>query len=140
MPFDTMHLKILLPFGIFAEENGVRRIVVETKGGAYGLLPNRLDCTGALVPGILTYETAPGEESYVAIDQGILVKAGADVLVSVRNAIGGKPLGQLHEAVKREFLELDEREKDIRSVLVKLEAGFIRQFQKLQRAGTFGHG
>lgn len=134
-----MHLKILLPFGIFAEQPSVKRIVAETPQGAFGLLPNRLDCVGALVPGIFTYETEDGGEEYVAIDRGILVKAGSEVLVSVRKAIGGMELGQLHEAVKREFLQLDEREKDIRSVLVKLETGFIRQFQKMQREGTFGH-
>lgn len=139
MPFDTMQLKILLPFGIFTEQVGVRRIVAETPQGFFGLLPNRLDCVGALVPGILTYETEAEGEVYVAVDHGILVKAGPEVLVSVRKAIGGMELGRLHEAVEQEFLQLDEREKDIRSVLVKLETGFIRQFQKLQREGIYGH-
>ena len=46
----------------------------------------------------------------------MLVKAGTDVLVSVRNAIGGTDLDKLHEAVKQEFLELDEQEKNVRSV------------------------
>jgi F-type H+-transporting ATPase subunit epsilon len=133
MPFESMNLKILLPFGIFAEQPSVKRIVAETPQGSFGLLPNRLDCVGALVPGILTYETESGGEQYVAIDQGILVKAGAEVLVSVRKAIGGMELGKLHEAVAQEFLELDEREKAVRSVLAKMESGFIRQFQKLQQ-------
>jgi len=129
---DTMHLKILLPYEVFLDRNAVVRIVAETGQGSYGLLPNRLDCTGSLVPGILTYETAEGSEEYVAIDEGILVKTGSEVLVSVRNAIGGQPLGSLHEAVAREFLQLDEREAHIRSVLAKLETGFIRQFKRLQ--------
>src|SRR6516225_1890670 len=50
---DLMHLKILLPFQIFADESGVRRIVAETSAGSFGLLPHRLDCAAALVPGIL---------------------------------------------------------------------------------------
>jgi F-type H+-transporting ATPase subunit epsilon len=40
----------------------------------------------------------------VAVDEGVLVKTGMDVLVSVRRAIGGTDLGQLHEAVEKEFL------------------------------------
>lgn len=128
-----MHLKILLPFGVFLEERGVKRIVVETKQGSFGLLPNRLDCTGALSPGILSYEIAGQEEQYLAIDGGILVKAGPEVLVSVRNAISGMQLGKLHEAVEREFLQLDEREKEVRSTVYKLESGFIRKFRKLLR-------
>ena len=51
-----MTLKILLPFRIFAVQNAVTRIVAETREGAFGLLPQRLDCVAALEPGILTYE------------------------------------------------------------------------------------
>ena len=49
----------------------------------------------ALAPGILTYETEADGEVFVAVDEGVLVKTGADVLVSVRHAIGGTDLGQL---------------------------------------------
>ena len=43
-------------------------------------------------------------EVYVAVDEGVLIKTGQDVLVSVRNAIVGTDLSQLREAVKEEFL------------------------------------
>ena len=99
-----MNLKVLLPFQIFAEKTGVSRIVAETREGSFGLLPHRLDCVAALAPGILIYETEAEGEVYVAVDEGVLVKTGSDVLVSVRNAIGGTDLGQLREAVEREFL------------------------------------
>src|ERR1700722_19432986 len=93
MPQPTrMHLKILLPFGIFAEKAGVSRIVAETREGSYGLLPHRLDCVAALTPGILTYQTESEGEVFVAVDDGVLVKTGPDVLVSVRRAIGGADL------------------------------------------------
>ena len=128
-----MHLKILLPFQVFADIEGVQRSVVETRQGSYGILPQRLDCVAALVPGILTYETATGGEIYVALDEGVLVKAGADVLVSVRNAIGGTDLGELRAAVEQEFLNLDEREQSVRSVLAKLESGFIRRLVEFHR-------
>lgn len=123
-----MHLKILLPYKIFAEKFGVLRIVAESRTGAFGLLPHRLDCVAALVPGILVFETDAEGEVFLAVDEGTLVKSGTDVWVSVRNAIGGKDLGELHEAVKQEFLNLDEQEKSVRSVLAKLESGFIRRF------------
>jgi len=129
-----MKLKILLPFQIFAEIVGVKRIVAETPQGSFGLLPRRLDCTAVLEPGILTYETETGGEVYVAVDEGILVKAGADVLVSVRNAIGGMDLGELREAVEREFVNLNENEKQVRSVLARLESGFVRRFAEFHRA------
>ena len=129
MPTTVMNLKILLPFKIFAEKAGVLRIVAGTRdGSSFGLLPHRLDCVAALAPGILIYETEAEGEMYVAVDEGVLVKTGTDVLVSVRNAIGGMDLGQLREAIEREFLNLDEQEKSVRSVLAKLESGFIHRF------------
>ena len=127
-----MHLKVLLPFGIFAEKTGVSRIVAEAREGSFGLLPHRLDCVAALAPGILTYESDAEGEVYVAVDQGVLVKTGLDVLVSVRNAIGGTDLGQLHEAVKREFLTLNDQEQTVRNVMAKMESGLIRRLAEFQ--------
>jgi len=127
-----MNLKILLPFQVFAEESGVSSIVAETAEGSFGLLPHRRDCVAALAPGILTYESKEGATVYVAVDEGVLVKAGPDVLVSVRRAIGGVDLGQLHEAVKREFLKFDEQELSVRSSIARMEGGFIRQVAEFQ--------
>ena len=122
-----MNLKILLPFKIFAEKTGVLRIVAGTREGSFGLLPHRLDCVVALAPGILVCETEAEGEVYMAVDEGVLVKTGADVLVSVRNAIGGMDLDKLREAVEQEFLNLNEQEKKVHSVLAKLEGGFIHR-------------
>ena len=127
-----MNLKVLLPFQVFAERTGVTRIVAETRDGSFGLLPHRLDCVAALVPGILIYETSDEGEVYVAVDEGVLVKTGPQVLVSVRRALGGADLGQLRDAVTREYLSLDEHEQSVRVVMAKLEAGFLRRFVSFQ--------
>ncbi|PIQ51647.1 MAG: F0F1 ATP synthase subunit epsilon [Comamonadaceae bacterium CG12_big_fil_rev_8_21_14_0_65_59_15] len=127
-----MNLKILLPFKVFVEKAGVLRIVSETRAGSFGLLPHRRDCVAALEPGILIYETADDGEVFVAVDGGVLVKAGPDVRISVRRAMVGTDLGQLRQAVEQEFLALDEREQNVRSVMAKLESGFLRRFATFQ--------
>lgn len=132
MPSMLMNLKILLPFQIFAEKTGVARIVAETSEGSFGLLPRRLDCVAALVPGILIYETETDGEVGVAVDEGVLVKTGPDVLVSVRRAMGGTDLGKLRAAVDKEFLTLDEHETRVRMVMTKLESGFLHRFATFQ--------
>jgi F-type H+-transporting ATPase subunit epsilon len=129
-----MQLRILLPFKVFATLEGVTRIVATSHAGSFGLLPHRLDCVTALVPGLLSYSTAAGAEVHLAIDEGVLIKTGADVLVCVRHAIGGSDLGALRTAVEQEFLNLNERERSVRSTLAQLESGFIRRFVELQRA------
>ncbi len=128
-----MNLKILLPFQVFAEERDVLRVVADTNQGSVGFLPQRLDCVAELLPGILIYETATDGEEYVAVDEGVLVKTGLDVSISVRNAIRGTDLGQLHAAVKREFLILNEHERTVRSVMAKMESGFIHGLVEFHR-------
>jgi F-type H+-transporting ATPase subunit epsilon len=128
-----MNLRVLLPFQVFAAKTGVSRIVAETREGSFGLLPHRLDCVAALVPGILTFETESEGEVFVAVDGGVLVKTGADVLVSVRRALGGKALSELRAAVDQEYLTLNERERSVRSVMAKLETGFLRRLAAFQR-------
>ena len=126
-----MNLKILLPFQIFTERTAVSRIVAETREGSLGLLPHRLDCVVALAPGILTYETTSDGEVFVAVDEGVLVKTGPNVLISVRRALVGRDLGRLREAVEREFLTLDERERSTRSMLAKMEGDLVRRMASL---------
>jgi len=127
-----MNLKILLPFEIFAESTDVLRIVADTTDGSYGFLPHRLDCVAALVPGILTYETNDGRTAYVAVDEGVLVKAGAEVTVSVRRAIGGNDLGELNDAVERDFLKVDNQERNVRSAVAKLESGLMGRLAEFE--------
>ena len=133
MSTTLMHLKILLPYGVFAEIKNVKRIVAETTAGSYGILPRRLDCTAALVTGILLYETESEGEKYIAVNEGILIKAGEQVSISVRNAIGNAPLGKLKAMVEKEMVELDQQEVSARIVMAKLETGFLRSFQKLRK-------
>jgi F-type H+-transporting ATPase subunit epsilon len=127
----AMDLKILLPFQVFAEKTGVSRIVAETLGGSLGVLPRRLDCVAALTPGILTYETPADGEVFVAVDEGVIVKTGPDVLVSVRRALGGTDLGNLRSAVEREFLNLDAHEQSVRTAIAKMESELLRRMAGL---------
>ncbi len=129
----SMKLKVLLPYQVFAQIDGVTRIVAETAQGSFGLLPHRLDCVAVLEAGILTYQMGSDNEIYLAVDEGVLVKAGSEVLVSVRNAISGMSLGQLREAIEREFINIDEGEKQVRAVLARLESGFVRRFAEYHR-------
>jgi F-type H+-transporting ATPase subunit epsilon len=127
-----MNLKILLPFQVFAEKTGVTRVVAETHNGSFGLLPNRLDCVAALGPGILIYQTPADGEVFTAVDEGVLVKTGSEVLISVRRALHGSDLGQLRAAVEQEFVKLDQAEQSVRTVMAKLETGFLRRFAAMQ--------
>ena len=128
----SMNLKILLPFQIFAEKTGISSIVAETSDGSLGLLPHRLDCVAVLNPGILVYISETEGEVFLAIDEGVLVKIGMNVLISVRNAISGKNLAQLREAVEREFMNQNLQEQNVSSVMSVIESDFINRIKEFQ--------
>lgn len=126
--FTHMTVKILLPFTTFDTITDVVRMVVETKQGSFGVLPNRLDCAATLSAGILIYESESEGECFIAVDDGVFVKAGDRVLISVRRAIRGENLESLMTVVEQEFLALDETEKSMQAEMRKLEIGFLRRF------------
>ncbi len=129
-----MNLKVLLPFQIFADISGVTRIVAESIQGSFGLLPNRLDCAAALVPGILVYETPADGTVYLAVDNGVLVKTGANVLVSVRRAIRSADLSVLHQTVKQQFSVLDAQQRAVRAAVSKMEGSLVGRLVEFQQA------
>ncbi|MFO7704661.1 MAG: F0F1 ATP synthase subunit epsilon [Halopseudomonas sp.] len=130
MPLMT--LKVLLPFEVFINETRVSRIVVETVQGSFGLLPQRLDCVAALVPGILTFVDDVQSEVFVALDAGVMVKTGHDVVISVRQAIRGTDLARLHEAIEEQFLSQNAQQEAMHAAMAKLETGFLRRFALLR--------
>lgn len=131
MKSSLMTLKIQLPSGNFLKVKEVSKISVETTMGSVGLLPLRLDCVAGLVPGILTYESQNEGEVFIAIDEGILVKDGFSVVVSVRSAFTGRGLEQLKKTVEDEFVHQSDEEKNIQQVMAKMESTFIKRLTQL---------
>jgi len=129
---STMKLKVMIPFGVLLEEKGVFRLVVKTTKGSYGLLPLRLDCTAILVPGIVVYETQGEGEKYLAIDEGVLVKTGLDVTLSVRRAYKGDHLGELRQSLEQGMKKQEEREKCSCQTFAQLEHKFLQQLSGLR--------
>jgi F-type H+-transporting ATPase subunit epsilon len=127
-----MRLKLLLPREILIDEP-VLQVNVEAGEGAVTLLPRHIDYVTALTPGLLSYLNLSGEEVFLGVDAGILVKCRDEVFISTRNAIRGPDLGALREAVRQEFQVVDERERMSRSALARLEADFVRRFMELER-------
>jgi F-type H+-transporting ATPase subunit epsilon len=127
-----MRLEVLLPFQVFADEADVLRIVAQTPAGSFGLLPHRLDCVAALAPGILSYQTAAGEV-FLAVDEGVLVKAGSVVRVSVRRALRGTDLGHLRDAVAQDFAAQDAQALALRAAMAQVEGGFLRRLARYEQ-------
>jgi F-type H+-transporting ATPase subunit epsilon len=125
-----MRLKILLPTEVLLDEE-VTKVTAEAENGFFTLLPRHIDFAAALVPSIFSYVTTAGEERYLALDRGILVKQGEAVQVSAARAVKGESLENLQEAVENQLKRLGDNEKKARSVLARLEADTLRRFTQL---------
>lgn len=126
-----MNFKVLLPTRVLIDEP-VAKIVAEAQDGSFCLLPRHIDLVAALVPGVLVFVDRDGNERYLGIDEGTLVKHGDQVRISTRNAVSGDDLRSLRRLVQERFLELDDRERSARSALARLEAGVVRRFIELR--------
>lgn len=130
-----MKLKVLLPTEVFVDEE-VKKVTAEAGNGSFCLLPRHIDFVAALVPGLLSFETEmEGEEVFLAVAEGVLVKSGHEVLVSVRSAVKGGELGELRRIVEEKFKVLDDKEKTARTAMGRIEAGFVRRFLEVQKRG-----
>jgi len=127
-----MKLMVRLPTEVFLTEE-VTRIKAEAPDGWFGMLPRHVDFVTALVPGVMTFVTPTGEEEYLAIDQGILVKCGPEVSVSTRAAVRGTNLEELKHDVVAEFEADEEREKKNLEFEAKLEADLVRGLLELEK-------
>ena len=128
-----MQLTIYEPSDIVLEV-AATKVVGEGPAGSFGILPRHIDFVTALVPSILAYETDTGEEEFLAVKGGILVKQKDHVRVVTLMAVKGK-LGELKQALKQMITVVDEQEKKARTAVAKLEANFIRRFMELEKHG-----
>jgi F-type H+-transporting ATPase subunit epsilon len=129
----TIQLTVSVPSAVLLEVEAAQ-VTAEAVNGSFCLLPRHVDMVTALVPALLGYVTPAGEERFVAVDGGVLVKCGPQVLVSTPHAVVGGSLGTLRAAMAERFGRLDEREHRAHAAVRKLEAGFVRRFLELEEA------
>lgn len=127
-----MILKVLIPTEVLLERQ-VASLTAEGQNGSFCLRPRHIDFVAPLVPGLLYFvEQQDGAEGFVAIDQGVLVKYGSQVTVSVRNAVFGPRLEDLLDIVDERFGVMDDQQRMVRSAMSRLEADFLRRFMELK--------
>jgi F-type H+-transporting ATPase subunit epsilon len=130
----TMRLHIMTP-GAALVDTEATKVTAEAVDGWFCLLPRHIDLVTALVAGLLVFEDADGQEHYVALDAAVLVKCEQEVLVSTPRAELGESLSQLPSALARGLADLDERERQTRAALRRLEATFLRGLRDLEAVG-----
>lgn len=128
-----MRLTVLVPTEVVVDRE-VDAVVAESLDGSFGLLPHHLDVVAPLAAALFAYRIG-GEETFLAVDGGTLVKCGDEVLVSTPRAVCGPGLDDLRTTVARTFREVQDRERDARAALVRLETDLLRRFVEVDHHG-----
>lgn len=129
-PVTAMRLRVMLPTEVLVDRDVVK-VIAEALDGEFCLEPRHVDFVAALVPGILTSWRSAEEPQYLAVDEGVLVKCGADVFVSVQDGVVGTDFSVLQDLIEDRFLTLDEQAQRVRTALARLEAGTLKRFNQL---------
>lgn len=125
-----MRLQVVVPQETVVDADRVLRLQVETVAGHFCLRPRHADYVTVLVPGLLSYQTEEGE-FHLAVDEGVLVKRGAQVHIAAHRATRGDRLEALAEQVKSMIGSSDEQERKTRAALARIEARLTRRFWQL---------
>ncbi|WP_211483093.1 hypothetical protein [Fodinibius roseus] len=127
---ELMQLKVMEPERVLVDREA-DKIIAEGTNGSFCLKPRHVDFVSALKTGILMYESG-GEEYYIAVDEGILVKIGQRVLVSVLNGIMGSDLSKLEQAVRERFKKTEAMNKAAGIAQKSMEADLLLHFLELE--------
>lgn len=125
-----MKLRVLTPTHI-AVDAETDKVTAESQSGSFCLLPRHVDYLAVLAPGLLAY-LEDGNEQFLAVNGGTLVKCGGEVLVSTTQAIPSKNLSEVRRTVEERFHDLSEREQKARTAMLRIEADFVRRFIELE--------
>jgi len=125
-----MRVRVLVPDRTLLEQEA-DRVVVESAAGSFCLKPRHVDYAAALVDGVVLVGRG-GDERFLGTGEGVLVKVGDEVLISVRDAVTDAPLGRLREAVEARRHERSGRVDAMRQAAERLESMLVQRFAELE--------
>jgi F-type H+-transporting ATPase subunit epsilon len=128
-----MRIRAMTPSEIVVDAE-VLKVIAEGPRGSFCLLPRHQDLVALLVPGLLSFVSPENRETFLATDEGLLVKTGAEVRVTSWKIVLAGNLGAVRDALRRYLEERSGREHQARLALARLEAEFVHRLGALQRS------
>jgi len=125
-----MRVRIVVPGKLLLDQE-IDKITAPGAEGSFQILPRHIDVVSTLQSGILIL-TTDKNESYFAINQGVLVKEKDLVQISSYHVVESTSLEELQQTVEENFRNLDEQEKKLSRILDKLEADTLIRLAELE--------
>lgn len=122
-------LRVVTPGSVVVERE-VDQVSAESSVGWFTMLPRHVDAVVDLTQGLVVC-VADGNESFLAVDGGTLVKCGTSVEIATSEAFLGSSARELHRELRAAFADLDERERRARRAIARLEGDVTRRLLEL---------
>jgi F-type H+-transporting ATPase subunit epsilon len=126
---SILNLRIYTPQKLFLEET-ITRLKVQEKDCNYTIFPRHIDYLSCFNRSTIVFRKLSGEEGYVWLNQGVLVKCGREVQISVFSAIdGGSSAANLKVAMDKNmknFKNLIDSTKKFKLTLKNIENKVIK--------------
>lgn len=132
-----MKLIVCTPLGEVLNTE-IRKISLEFLNGYHTFLPKHIDFASIIKPSIATYTDGNGAQKYIACHNGVAVKKGQNITLSVQQAVLGNSLSELKSTILQEFKKADEQRKELNTAMARLEIGMLRGFKNLKGAYSDG--
>lgn len=111
----------------------VAKVVAEGIGGSRGFLPHHVDFVMPLRRGVMWCTDPEGADTFFAVDGGVLVKKGPQVVVATRYAVMAGRMEDLPAGLQAMFAEADEHAQAAERAASRLETMLLREFMELHR-------
>ena len=125
-----MIVKLITPNSIMLHRDFVK-VIADGTHGNFCILPRHADYLAPLVPGILVLTDQDDNVRLFATGDGLLVKCGNNVLITVRQAIASDNLVQLQATVRSRFQSMDAKKMAGIAAMASLEANLVRRLLEL---------
>lgn len=130
--YQHLELSVLMPTRVVLKIPA-QQVAVETSGGSRGFLPNHIDFVAALATGIVSYVDLDGATGFAAVDGGVLVKKGPQLLIATPDAVHAQTVSDLEQFIRERSYRQQENERVGRGAMARLEVALVRRLMELSR-------
>ncbi|ACO78177.1 F0F1 ATP synthase subunit epsilon [Azotobacter vinelandii CA] len=129
-----LRLRIVTPQQVLVDCTDVVAFRGEDASGGFGLLPGHVDYLTVLVPTVLRWRRAGGEQGFCAVHGGVLSLSGGELRVACREGIVGERLEQLEAQVREARETRRDSARRARVEHLRLHTQAVRQLVRYLRA------
>jgi F-type H+-transporting ATPase subunit epsilon len=127
----SFRLTVVTPTKII--ERDITHIRLRDDTGYFGIMRGHIDFLTALAPSLGYYRDASGNETFLAVDGGILSVRGGNITLTSREVYESDDAERLADIIESAVAKRRESERSFISMLESIERSFIEKAAEVTR-------